>query len=204
MTAPSTNPGFTQVWNALIVDRRLNATAFRVAIYLASKTPDWTTREHNVTETLGIGRDAYRAAMRQLSAAGYITRGKTFRDPKTGRMRSEPSSLNRRLIVADPAKAQVPPKTGFQHVGEPGTGNGTSAHRTSYSTLDNSTRDTQQEERSSAQERNGNGHEVQELHACECGHSWPQAVNAAYMDWHRTDSRHFRNLQHLQAQGEQA
>jgi hypothetical protein len=191
VTTPSTNrPGFTQVWNALIVDRRLNANAVRVAVYLASFTPDWEIREANVCETLGLGRDAYRQAMRQLNRAGYVTRGKTYRDARTGRLGSEPSTLNRALIVADPAKAQVAPKTGYQHVGEPGTGNGTSAGRTSYSTPDDPTPDTQHEEGPSAC-----GEDGKSPSACECGHPWPLSVDEPYMSWHRTGSQHFRDLQ---------
>jgi hypothetical protein len=101
--APGTN-GFTQIWNALIVDHRIGATAFRLAAYLGSKTDDWTIREQNVCETLGIGQRAYRSALRELDAAGYIKRGKTEQDKRTGRFRTEPPTLSRRLIVADPGK----------------------------------------------------------------------------------------------------
>jgi hypothetical protein len=147
---PGTN-GFTQIWNAVIVDHRLGATAFRVASYLGSKTDDWTIRERNVCRTLSIGKAAYRAAMRELHAAGYITRGKTERDA-SGHLRSAPSQLRRGLIVADPARAQVGPKTGYWTSGSPNVGApdiGPSDNL--LNTLD-STLSTQQEEGSS------NGH----------------------------------------------
>jgi hypothetical protein len=119
--APGTN-GFTQIWNALIVDHRIGATAFRLAAYLGSKTEDWTIREQNVCETLGIGQSAYRSALRQLDTAGYIKRGKTEQDQRTGRFHTEPPTLSRRLIVADPGEA--PRRTedassivGHRHIG---------------------------------------------------------------------------------------
>jgi hypothetical protein len=121
MTAPSTN-GFTQIWNALIVDHRIGATAFRLAAYLGSKTDDWTIREQNVCETLGIGQRAYRSALRELDAAGYISRGKTEQDQRTGRFRTEPPKLSRRLIVADPGNTsgraeEAPSIIGHRHIG---------------------------------------------------------------------------------------
>jgi len=121
MTAPGTN-SFTQIWNALIVDHRIGATAFRLAAYLGSKTEDWTIREQNVCETLGIGQRAYRSGLRELEAAGYINRGKTEQDQRTGRFRTEPPTLSRRLIVADPGR--TPGRTedaasivGHRHIG---------------------------------------------------------------------------------------
>jgi hypothetical protein len=79
MATPSTN-GFTQIWNALILDGRLTATAFRIAAYLCSKPEDWTAREHDIRNALGLGHDAYLAAMRQLVDVGYVTRGMTTRE----------------------------------------------------------------------------------------------------------------------------
>ncbi len=58
MATPSPS-GFTQIWNALIVDRRLTATAFRIAAYLGSKPEDWTAREHDIRNALGLGHDSY-------------------------------------------------------------------------------------------------------------------------------------------------
>jgi predicted transcriptional regulator len=78
----STKPGFTQVWNALITDHRIGATAFRIASYLGSKTGNFTIQEGHICKTLGIGKDAYRTAMRELVSAGYIARGATHRDER--------------------------------------------------------------------------------------------------------------------------
>jgi hypothetical protein len=114
--------GFTQIWNALIVDHRIGATTFRLAAYLGSKTDDWTIRERNVCETLGIGQRAYRTALRELDSAGYIKRGKTEQDKRTGRFHTEPPKLSRRLIVAGPGKApgrteDAPPIVGDRQIG---------------------------------------------------------------------------------------
>jgi hypothetical protein len=143
-SAPGTN-GFTQIWNALIVDHRIGATAFRLAAYLGSKTEDWTIREQNVCETLAIGQRAYRSALRELDAAGYIKRGKTEQDQRTGRFHTEAPKLSRRLIVADPGKA--PGRTehassivGHRHIGTDMSGfGGPTQHQTLHT-------DTQHEE----------------------------------------------------------
>jgi hypothetical protein len=100
MATPSSN-GFTQIWNALIADRRLTAPAFRIAAYLGSKPEDWTAREHDIRNALGLGHDAYLAAMRQLVDAGYVARGKTTRE--RGRIRTDAPQL---------VRAQVVPKSG--------------------------------------------------------------------------------------------
>jgi hypothetical protein len=123
--APGTN-GFTQIWNALIVDHRIGATAFRLAAYLGSKTEDWTIREQNVCEALGIGQRAYRSALRELDAAGYINRGKTEQDQRTGRFRTDPPTVSRRLIVADPGKAAGRTEDASSVVGHPHIGGHTS------------------------------------------------------------------------------
>jgi hypothetical protein len=125
MTPPGTN-GFTQIWNALIVDHRLGATAFRVAAYLGSKTDDWTIRERNICETLSIGQRAYRTALRELHAAGYIARGRTEQDQRTGRFRTEPPKLVRSLIVADPGKRLCPTEDALSIVGDRHVGTDTS------------------------------------------------------------------------------
>jgi hypothetical protein len=93
--------GFTQIRNALIVDHRLSATAFRIAAYLGSKPEGWTAREHDIRNALCLGHDAYLVAMRQLVDAGYVARGKTTRE--RGRIRTEAPRL---------VRAQVLPKSG--------------------------------------------------------------------------------------------
>jgi len=86
--------GFTQVLNDLITDNRINATAFRVAVYLASKPDDWTTRERDVCKSLGLSRATYFRARGDLAKAGYMTSaGKPKRDAATGRFRTEPPKL---------------------------------------------------------------------------------------------------------------
>jgi hypothetical protein len=144
MTPSGTN-GFTQIWNALIVDHRLGATAFRVAAYLGSKTDDWTIREPNVCETLGLGQRAYRTALRELHTAGYIARGKTEQDQRTGRFRTEPPKLMRSLIVANPGKSPGPTEDALSIVGDRHVGTDTSGlgRLTQHSILNT---DTQQEE----------------------------------------------------------
>jgi hypothetical protein len=104
----STEP-FTQVLNSLITDKRIGATAQRIALYLGSKTDDWQPREMNVCETLGIGQAAYRTALRQLVAADYMTRGKRTQGAD-GRWQTEAPSLNRARVVS----SQVAPKMGYR------------------------------------------------------------------------------------------
>jgi hypothetical protein len=148
MTTPSTEGHFTQVWNALITDRRLGPAARVVAMYVGSKTPEWVIRERDVCTSLGLGRDAYRTAMRELVRAGYATRGEVTRDPETKRFRSEPPTLNCGLVVADPRKRPGRTEDGFPGPGSQASGTRTpdtgqpTEHRTPHT-------DTQQEESSS-------------------------------------------------------
>ena len=95
MTTTTHDNGFTQVLNSLITDRRVSAAAFRIALYLASKPDGWITREANVMQALGIGRDQYRRALRELEAADMLKRGKTSKDRASGRILTEPPTLRR-------------------------------------------------------------------------------------------------------------
>jgi hypothetical protein len=117
--------GFTQILNDLITDKRISATAYRVASYLGSKTEDWTAREHDVCDALGIGPKSYKTAMRQLVAAAYVSRGTTARDAR-GRIRTAPPALHRPSVVAN---HQVVPKVPNRPIGK----------GSSYSTLINNT-----------------------------------------------------------------
>jgi hypothetical protein len=209
---PSADGHFTQVWNALTVDQRISATAFRIAVYLGSHTVDWTIREANVCSTLNLGRDAYRSAMRQLVAAGYIERGKTYRDTQTGRLRSDPSRLARRLIVADPRKRPGRTEDGFPagrvtSNGYPDIGGSDTLRNTDVPNTD-----TSQEERSTTAPLRADAlrgeprAEVEDVdtaapRACGCGHLWPLAVNAGYVAWHERETQHVRWLQDVHARG---
>ena len=85
--------GFTQVLNDLITDRRIGATAFRVASYLASKPSGWIPREADVCQVLGISRATYFRARKELAEAGYMTRPSKPRKTKTGQIRTDAPKL---------------------------------------------------------------------------------------------------------------
>jgi hypothetical protein len=98
--------GFTQVLNDVITDRRISPTALRVALYLGSKPEGWTVREHNVCDALGIGERAYKTAMRDLEASGYIARGAVARGVD-GKTRREPPTLVHGRVIAGRTKGAL-------------------------------------------------------------------------------------------------
>lgn len=199
-TSPASN-GFTQIWNALIVDHRLGATAYRIASYLGSKTSDWTIREKHITETLGIGHAAYLTAMRELNAAGYITRGKTTRD-KLGHIRSDPSTLNRGLIVADPQKPSSDRSRVTERPVDRPPVSHTSEDRSSYPTLE-----TQQEERlgkraqgeSREDQMASEGAPAPERTCPHCDEFKFGDLRRHIFDWH--NEHYHKYLMHLRSQG---
>ena len=119
---------FAQVFTDVGTDRRINATAFRIAFYLASKTEDWIPRQADVCRQLGIGRDAYFEGLRQLESAGYIRRGGACR--RAGRFEAAPPKLNRDQVMPGRTEcgkpAHGPTSTNTAAV-EPESANGHSA-----------------------------------------------------------------------------
>lgn len=58
---------------ALVQDTRLSAHACRLAVWLAIRPPGWVVHPEHAQVVLGMGRDAYYSARRQLIDSGYIT-----------------------------------------------------------------------------------------------------------------------------------
>ena len=66
---------FTQIPNDLITDLRLNAKAFRLAVYLASKPTGWQVNNTDISRRLGIkDSGTIAAAWKQLLSCGWVER----------------------------------------------------------------------------------------------------------------------------------
>jgi hypothetical protein len=58
---------------SLLEDCRLNSTARLIGAWLGVKRPGWKVYRSQLLQVLGLGRDAYQKARRQLIACGYLT-----------------------------------------------------------------------------------------------------------------------------------
>jgi len=68
---------FTVLSNAVITDERLSFRARGVLVWLLSKPDDWRTRADSIAaQSPREGRDAIRAALRELADLGYLVREK--------------------------------------------------------------------------------------------------------------------------------
>lgn len=63
-------------WSAIpddiLMDRRLTVTARLVLAYCLGRPDGWRYRPEQICSAIGIGRDAWRAARRQLEQTGYL------------------------------------------------------------------------------------------------------------------------------------
>src|SRR5262245_26297975 len=67
---------YTTIANRGIEDARLSFRARGVLVYLLSKPDDWRTTSTQLAAATTEGRDAIRAALRELETAGYLERTK--------------------------------------------------------------------------------------------------------------------------------
>lgn len=66
--------GFTVIPNALLLDGRLTLKARAIACILLSRPPGWEYKVSGLCTLASCGRDAMRAALRELERAGYLQR----------------------------------------------------------------------------------------------------------------------------------
>lgn len=78
---------FTTVDRRTINDERLSLRARGLIVWLLDKPNDWTINSRAIAERTTEGRDAIRAALRELEEAGYVER-LTLRD-RLGRFSQE-------------------------------------------------------------------------------------------------------------------
>lgn len=124
--APRPTANFTTIANAVINDDRLSFRARGVLMWLLSKPADWRTRSLSIAEQSPIeGRDAIRAAMRELEALGYLTRERV-RD-ELGRW-SIIHTIHERPV--DGSNQQVTPEPGNPDSGRPDPGEPGATQRT--------------------------------------------------------------------------
>jgi hypothetical protein len=87
---------FVQVDKECINDDRLSWRAKGILVYLLSKPPKWQIYEADIIRHATEGRDAVRAAIKELEMRGYLTKKQTFTKGKFGAnaytIRDTPSS----------------------------------------------------------------------------------------------------------------
>lgn len=83
----------------VLTDRRLTPTARLVLAYCLGRPAGWEYHPQQICAALGIGRDAWRAARRQLEQAGYL---------RKERIRRADGTLAWDMLVVD-----TPPSTGY-------------------------------------------------------------------------------------------
>lgn len=122
---------FTIVANEVIEDRRLSFRARGVLLFLLSKPDDWRTTSDEIARDAIEGRDALRAAFKELVAAGYLHHRKI--QGTDGRWRTETILYDMPVEHASPTPGnpssvppgqteidQVVPTPGKPYVGAPG------------------------------------------------------------------------------------
>ncbi|MDX3260712.1 hypothetical protein PV336_15945 [Streptomyces sp. MI02-2A] len=78
--------GYTTIPNSTLCDHRLSFRARGVLAFLLAKPDDWETRTTDLPEHGREGRDAVRAALKELRDLGYMSQEREqFRDEDTGK-----------------------------------------------------------------------------------------------------------------------
>ncbi len=121
--APRPESGFTLIRDEVLRDTRLSYRARGVLAAILSRPDNWRTDSEQLAKEGTEGRDAIRAALRELEQAGYIERIRAQVTTPTGK-----KVWNTETVVHDTpsgANPQVVPTTGFQApefptVGKPG------------------------------------------------------------------------------------
>lgn len=120
---------FLVVDSATVEDDRLSFRALGLLAFLLSKPDSWEVSSEQLGRERREGRDAIRAAMRELQAAGYLSR-KTERD-SNGQLRTvtivdEVPATDSQAPVIEATEAftspQVTPETDRPAPGQPGSG----------------------------------------------------------------------------------
>lgn len=123
---PHHDGNYTIISNSIFTDGRLSGRAIGVLVSLLSKPADWRINAESIAKTMKEGRDAIRAALRELKALGYIVY-KKIQDPETGQW-STVSTVYEVPVEVDgdeePQESVTPrpgnPTAGTPTVGEPG------------------------------------------------------------------------------------
>lgn len=102
---------FTTVNRELINDQRLSFRARGVLVWILDKPDDWQFDSESLAEQAKEGRDAIRAALRELADAGYIRRTKK---------RGEKGHWLTETVVFESPTGDGFPGVGQAGVGEPG------------------------------------------------------------------------------------
>lgn len=97
---------FTKMPNKALEDRRLSYRAKGILAYLLGRPPQWINSVKDIQNQSTEGRDAIRAAMKELEQAGYATIVNNIVDGLT---------IGKRWVVTDIPR----PQTAFQAVGNP-------------------------------------------------------------------------------------
>lgn len=74
---------FTTIRNGMLRDTRIGLKAKGLLALMLSFPPDWTYRQSHIQSLSTDGRDAVRTGIRELEAAGYITRERVRNDDGT-------------------------------------------------------------------------------------------------------------------------
>jgi hypothetical protein len=129
--APRPERDFTIVSNAVAQDARLSYRARGVLLAILSRPDGWRTDSEQLAKEGREGRDAIRAALRELEAAGYVDRKRVRVKDARGRLvwhtevwvRDTPDSDKSTTGQPVDHKPAGRSDDGFPGVGNPGVGN---------------------------------------------------------------------------------
>jgi hypothetical protein len=197
---------FVSAREAWLYEPKLSPEARIVGLYLARRfemSPEWHPRERDISERCGISIYAARKALIDLRAVGLLTgNAKTRVD---GKWRNSPYRVTARLRDAalywrDASPASDSRSPGIRNLESGAIYPQNDSDRPKGlqglgSRPDGRSRPGREEGKAQSASEGAPAPERIGVHTCECGHRWPLAVDQGYMDWHRSDGRHFRNLQ---------